>query len=45
MRQKHKSQYMGVLGYALARGIVRVARRGWRGFAAVEMLWSRDYLG
>jgi len=28
MRQKNKSQYMGVLGYALARGIVRDARAG-----------------
>jgi hypothetical protein len=36
---------MGGLGYPVARGIVRDARAGRRGFAAAEMLWSREYLG
>jgi hypothetical protein len=43
--KKNKSQYMGVLGYPVARGIVRDARAGGRDFAAAEMLWSREYLG
>jgi hypothetical protein len=43
--KKDKSQSMGVLGYPAARGIVRDARQGWRGFAGAEMLWSREYLG
>jgi hypothetical protein len=34
--KKNKSQYMGVLGYPVARGIVRDARAGycWRGSGA-----------
>jgi hypothetical protein len=43
--KKDKSQYMGVLGYPVARGIVRDAKAGEAGFAAAEMLWSREYLG
>jgi len=43
--KKNKSQYMGVLDYLVARGIVRDARAGGRDFAAAEMLWSREYLG
>jgi hypothetical protein len=34
----NKSQYMGVLGYPVARGIVRDARAGEAGLRGTEML-------
>jgi hypothetical protein len=34
--KKNKSQHMRVLGYPVARGIVRDARAGEAGFAAAE---------
>ena len=42
---KKGSQYVGVLGYPVARGIVRDAKAVRRGVAAAEMLWDREYLG
>ena len=44
MSREETSQHVGVLGYPVARGIVRDARQGWRGFAAAVILWSWEYL-
>ena len=42
---KKGTQYMGILGYPVARGIVRDARAGRRDFAAAEKLFDREYIG
>ena len=36
--KKNKSQYMGVLGYPAARGIVRDARAEWRGLRKGKLI-------